>query len=581
MIFEAFWDEARFAAETAMLREHVDNVADGTILIGADLDNPAPAVKRLVEIRRRGELAALYPVMGEPVEMLARPVFAEIAKIGEPERANAALHQLAARTLEINQRSIDSYNALRPEHVRGIYAALRAADLVAFPNYEQQRRWEKLIGRRLFRTILVGPRSEPAWPEAQRGSTIVVYAPERTRAELAFFDVAFARRSGPWHVVCREQPDESVLDGAALVATEDWHRPLTAHALAARGFRVVAPASCGATERGWAVAYDPLNVKSFYRAIDTAFTLGPPQVVQVYSTPDDLRGALESLRPTRVDGPVVSVIMRTHDRRPLLERAIESIATQVYRDVELVLVNDSGPDVADLVAAYENRLPIKYERFDRNIGEVPALNRAISLATGTYVMYLDDDDIIYPDHLSRLVDALENTGALVAYANSLAEYADQDGEGLHPYEYVVFRDWDFEREKLFQDNIATMHSFCHRRELLDRFGTFDELLKGLYDWEMWIRWSRTMDFVHVDWPTCEYSWRFDVRGSHVSARKPREFADAQLRIVQEKYPEEFNARPAIRDFFVKGAANRRAGAEILEREPWRAKELYAPPMPDP
>ena len=73
-----------------------------------------------------------------------------------------------------------------------------------------------------------------------------------------------------------------------------------------------------------------------------------------------------------------------------------------------------------------------------------------------------------------------------------------------------------------------MHSYVHRRRLFDRFGLFDEAMGAADDWEMWLRMSREIDFVHLDRVTVEYSWRRDPNTENMTFRKQRAFANAHL-----------------------------------------------------
>lgn len=116
--------------------------------------------------------------------------------------------------------------------------------------------------------------------------------------------------------------------------------------------------------------------------------------------------------------PLVSIIVPTYNRPNTLKRALESIAAQTYKNIEAIVVNDAGEDVAGIIDTFRNRLSVKYCVHDRNKGLASSRNTGINAAQGKYIAYLDDDDIFYDDHVETLVNFLENRGHKVAYTDA-------------------------------------------------------------------------------------------------------------------------------------------------------------------
>ncbi len=100
-----------------------------------------------------------------------------------------------------------------------------------------------------------------------------------------------------------------------------------------------------------------------------------------------------------------SVILTTYNRPQLLKDALDSIAHQSFKDLDVILVNDNGDPVESLLAEYD--FPVTYIRQGRNRGPAAARNTALHVARGRYVVYLDDDDLYLPDHLETLAKALD------------------------------------------------------------------------------------------------------------------------------------------------------------------------------
>jgi len=568
---EAYWDGDYGATHARLVA--VAGELGGDVIVATDLAGLPAALKRLVAARRRGELAALYVALPDARESLVATVYAQAAANNDLEQRAAIVDGFARNTIALNGKPLAGYTVLDLPVRRALHAALRTADVVLIDSPEHAHRLEAAVGRPPNRAVRIvdAPQVEVPLP---RGRRVVVYAPTTERASLRQFDVLFANREFPWSVIARENAHEPLRADAAVVIAPSWSSLDDALGLYERGLRVVAPFGSGAPGLGLAFGYDPLRAKTLFRAIDAALT---EQLPACGSSPR-VAGALARERATRTTGPLLSAIVRTYDRAQLLARALDSLAAQTYRDIEAVVVNDAGPDVSELLARYEGRLAIRYVHRRQNGGLVAAVNDGVRAARGTYVGYLDDDDLWYPDHAARLVDVLERTGAAVAYANCVAEYADVVDGALVPREYAIFTDRDFEKDAYLYDNLATVHSYVHRRELFDRFGFFDEAMGAADDWEMWLRMSRQIDFVHLDRVTVEYSWRRDPNTENMTFRKQRAFANAHLHVAA-KHAGAYACWPTYLRGRHETAARFNALADKLEADPSLAHTMFAPPEP--
>ncbi len=572
MTVEPFWDDATHAATRDRLRAAAA-LLGGDVIVACDLAGLAAAVKRLIAARRAGELTALFVALGDAREALVATVYAQAVANDDPEQRAAIVDALSYGTLALNGKALGDYAVLERPTRRTLYAALRLADVVLIDSAEHARRLEAASGRAPNRMVAIGG-ADAADIALPHGRRVVVYAPSMERGALRQFDLLFANRDFVWTTIARDNANEPLPFDTAIAVAPAWTSPDDAYALRTRGVRVIAPFSSGAPELGLAFGYDPLRAKTLYRAIDAALTepapvpLASPRVGRL----------LARERALRTNGPVLSVIVRTYDRPALLQRALDSLAAQTYRDIEAVVINDAGPDIAPLLERYEGRLAIRYVRRERNGGVTAALNEGVRAAIGMYVGYLDDDDLWYPDHAARLVDALERTGAKLAYANCVAEYADVVDGRLEPREYAIFTDRDFEKDAFLNDNLATIHSFVHRRDLFDRVGLFDESMAACEDWEMWLRMSRTIDFVHVDRVTVEYSWRREAGVTNMTSRSQRAFARAHVHVAQ-KHAALYARRPSLLKARYDTAARFNAVADRLEAEPALAQGLFTPPDP--
>ena len=242
--------------------------------------------------------------------------------------------------------------------------------------------------------------------------------------------------------------------------------------------------------------------------------------------------ARASAGATGTEPPLVSVVMPTYERPEFLARAVKSVLAQTYPNVELIVVNDGGCPVDDVLRALDRDGRVTSVRLGRNRNRSAARNAAIALARGKYVAYLDDDDWYLPSHLERLVGLLERTGGAVAYgfAERITEEKRSDGwaqTAVTPVYRMPYR-----RELLLVGNYIPMPCLVHRRDCLDVVGGFDEDLMTHEDWDLLIRLSARWPFEQLEEATCCFSWRHD--GSSTTSRHRDDFPRT-LQLIYERY----------------------------------------------
>jgi len=213
--------------------------------------------------------------------------------------------------------------------------------------------------------------------------------------------------------------------------------------------------------------------------------------------------------------PLVSIIVRTKDRLPGLREALASLAAQTYQNLEVVIVNDGGVPVRGVVEevlAPPSRAWLLIEWPD-NRGRERAANGGLMAARGEFLGFLDDDDILYPQHLSLLMDHLSaHPDEYVAYtdayqANQVPDSTAPSGYRTVSHELVL--SWDVDPLQFRERNWIPIHCPLFRRECLTRVGGFDEELRLLEDWDFWLRLSWCYPMTHIRQITGEYRYRSD------------------------------------------------------------------------
>ena len=121
--------------------------------------------------------------------------------------------------------------------------------------------------------------------------------------------------------------------------------------------------------------------------------------------------------------PTVSIIVPVYKSEQFINRCIDSILQQTYRDYELLLIDDGSPDnsgkICDEYAKADSRIKVIHQK---NQGASAARNRGITEATGKFLMFCDSDDLVSPMWIERLIVCIddESTLAIGAYCKEFS-----------------------------------------------------------------------------------------------------------------------------------------------------------------
>ncbi|MGO9614454.1 MAG: glycoside hydrolase family 99-like domain-containing protein [Dissulfurispiraceae bacterium] len=214
---------------------------------------------------------------------------------------------------------------------------------------------------------------------------------------------------------------------------------------------------------------------------------------------------------------LVSIIVRTKDRPSLLKRALQSIAAQTYKPIEVILVNDGGCDLdVHEISAILNDVELRYIRLKSNAGRANAGNVGVNNARGKYTGFLDDDDEFHEDHIATLVHFLNQSEYRVAYSDAFFVYKthDSDTRELKEIKKEIAFSEDFNYDSLvFENYIPFMCLLFETGELLET-GGFDSKLDLYEDWDMLLRIGEKYPFHHIKKITVDYNqWSSELQVS--------------------------------------------------------------------
>ena len=106
-----------------------------------------------------------------------------------------------------------------------------------------------------------------------------------------------------------------------------------------------------------------------------------------------------------MSNPLISIVICCHNRHDLVLETLKTVFEQKYEPVEIVVYDDGSTDgTSELLQQYGNK--IKYKR-GKQVGIAAARNRACQLASGEYIAFQDDDDLMPPDRVVNQFAALQ------------------------------------------------------------------------------------------------------------------------------------------------------------------------------
>lgn len=196
----------------------------------------------------------------------------------------------------------------------------------------------------------------------------------------------------------------------------------------------------------------------------------------------------------------VSIIVATYNRPRLLVRTLNSILSQSYKDFEVIVANDGGVDVQEIIdkanALCDNK--IKYINSKENLGPSAARNLALDETTGGYIMFLDDDDILLPYALEFRMHMMAKLKSEVVYTRALQDIWEKQVEedSYRSVHKQLYWDCAFNKDLMLLQNIAPNCCVLFSRKAWDKSGNykFDTSLETGEDYDLWIAISRNSNF---------------------------------------------------------------------------------------
>ncbi len=194
----------------------------------------------------------------------------------------------------------------------------------------------------------------------------------------------------------------------------------------------------------------------------------------------------------------ISVIIPTHNRAGSILASVESVLSQDYEDLEVIVVDDASEDDTGVILSGIGDARFRYHKEERNGGASKARNTGVGLASYELIAFQDSDDIWRPDKLSAMMDhRSRHPREVLIYSPFLITLPDGEKRKVP--------EWGDQKElsgdlfaRLLCSNVISTQTMLTTQTVFHKAGGFDESLPALEDWDLAIRISKLGSIGYVD-----------------------------------------------------------------------------------
>lgn len=185
----------------------------------------------------------------------------------------------------------------------------------------------------------------------------------------------------------------------------------------------------------------------------------------------------------------ISVVVPSYQQAPFIRQTLDSLLDQKHAGLEILVFDGGSTDgTVEILQSYGKRIRA-VSRKDH--GQTDAINQGMFQAQGEILAYLNSDDVYLPGALERVERHFqENPHALCLYGQ--AYHLHEDGSIMERY---PTEPWSYRR--LLDICFLCQPAVFWRREVMERFGVFDDRLNWAMDYDYWLRVGRTVPFDYL------------------------------------------------------------------------------------
>ncbi len=203
--------------------------------------------------------------------------------------------------------------------------------------------------------------------------------------------------------------------------------------------------------------------------------------------------------------PVISIIIPTFNRAEYVVQAVRSVFAQTFADYEVIVVDDGSTDKTNEVLSVFKGEPNFQYHYQPNKGRSEARNQGFTLARGHFVLFLDSDDLLFPDALAQLYEAAQNSDADLIVGQ--VQFANEQLKNL----WLLKPSRETCREgKLTYPSLITGRYFLLpgavllRRKCLQEVAGFDSTLEPCEDYDFYLRMALRYELTCIERTVLQY-----------------------------------------------------------------------------
>lgn len=206
--------------------------------------------------------------------------------------------------------------------------------------------------------------------------------------------------------------------------------------------------------------------------------------------------------------PLLSVILPVYNGRRYIREAVQSILKEEIPSIEILVVDDGSTDSS--VEEVED-LKVKVIHLPKNKGQAAAQNIGLINAQGTFVSFLDSDDLVCRNGLRWRLEWLMRNSDETLIAGRMAGVIDKDGKHLGSYKNVLNPQYTTPPTRITQRYLVSggefpsqMWNLMFQKKFLLEIGPFDEKLRCAHDNDYFYRILKASSIPFENRPTVYY-----------------------------------------------------------------------------
>ena len=190
---------------------------------------------------------------------------------------------------------------------------------------------------------------------------------------------------------------------------------------------------------------------------------------------------------------LVSVIIPAYNAEVFIERTLDSVLTQTYKNIEVLVIDDGStdktPEIVELVAQLDPRVILLKQP---NAGVAAARNLGIEKSHGEYIAPIDADDIWYPQKLEKQVECMLKGGSSVGLVYAWSVIIDENNSILKKPSSYLHPEGNVYTALVYTNFVGNASVPLIRRSCLERVGGYNSQLRaqnaqGCEDWDICLR----------------------------------------------------------------------------------------------